>query len=307
METKPVFYFRNIYKRIRIPHVLLFLALLSYIAHSTEEIVQSSSPEHIVSPYTKQTIRFFSRSYFENHHSTLEIVKTHEETHILKKQRNSVVVSLQKHNLHSVPEKLVQGIEFSTLKITSAGPIFPIRVDSAVLNKILCALGSIVADSLELYGLDVNAMNTSPSSIQRVAWALVRHKKHKTVPAPPTCILNIKQLLVTSVSSPTIKWFLAYSDMSQCRISLVISGGQELDSLEFLDDFKAAAIVELEILDILRLDSLDCKLLRDGPMPDVLTLGARTPISRTMSRQIHPNTNPNTGRFCLYPHSYGKC
>ncbi|OAG31298.1 hypothetical protein NEDG_01776 [Nematocida displodere] len=78
-------------------------------------------------------------------------------------------------------------------------------------------------------------------------------------------------------------------DLSQSHISLKIDSKLELDSLELLDGFNAAGVEALLCYYFLRLDSLGCRLFREGPLPDVLIIYTQNNLNTKISEQIAHN------------------
>ncbi|OAG32285.1 hypothetical protein NEDG_02036 [Nematocida displodere] len=272
-------------KQLRICCALLLPALFSAALGAR---VSPRLP-HIVSPYTEETLQFFSLSgsaYFPNN---LETVQVAAQTHILKKQTRTTYIDLQKYSLETVPSQLAQDIEFATLLVSTVDQIVPTRTSPAILGKILRAFGTICADTLELHSMDIVGPNNITNSIQRMVQFFSRYQEPENTAPAPKCILKIKKLNIFGSTVAAINWLLARMDLSLSRIELVLNGEFRLDNLNLLDGFNSAGIDRLEIFGLVRVNSLDCKLFLEGPLPDILLLHSDYILTPTVSNQIIQN------------------
>ncbi|OAG32515.1 hypothetical protein NEDG_02238 [Nematocida displodere] len=319
LVMEPVYYLGKLRINILTCNIIYLLAV-GMLLRCAEDI--GLHTDHIVSPYTEDTINFFSQSNTQETPNALETVQILGKAHILTKQSNPAHIVLENYTLKSIPENLVQGIEFSILKILSTARITHKRFKSAVLNKILGALGTICTETLTIYGLkidDVNRGNNAISRLGRSVWEKVRSVRSGqsarsvwsvlSVRAGPSmavestpilalsdscsCVLNIKTFRIFGSTVLAIKWLLERVDLSQSRITLSITGGLELDNLEILDQFNAAAIERLKLCGFLRLDSLEGKLFREGPLPRVLIISTIYTLSLKAPEQIVRNIVAN--------------
>ncbi|OAG29864.1 hypothetical protein NEDG_02213 [Nematocida displodere] len=256
---------------------LLCLIVLCVIVGCSDD---SSDEEHIVSPYTEQTMEFFERSGSDVRPNVLETIEIDGERCILKKQTQAVRISLEKYTLETVPEQLAQGIEFDRLVVEPSGP-----VDPAVLEKILSAFGTINAEWLDLADLEID--DPSPYNDEH--------------PRTPMCALNVDTFQVTTTPKTTIEWLQKRVVLSGFPIELVIDCMPNFGNLEVLDGFCAGEIISLMLYGIDNLDSLDCKLLREGPLPDELVLHSNTPTAPEISEQITRNMLSNRWHMLTVP------
>ncbi|OAG30264.1 hypothetical protein NEDG_02253 [Nematocida displodere] len=247
-------------------HVLC-LIVLCVIVGCADEV---SEPEYIVSPYTKQTIKFFERSR-SDWSTDLKTVKVGKKRCLLRKQTESQTIYLDMYTPKNIPKNLVKGIVFSKLTIDSNGPF-----DPAVLEKILSAFGTINADVLALKKLKVRVSSYSG--------------KHSAI-QPLRCVLNVKELTIYATPKTTIGWLQERVDLSWSRIRLLIYCRSDFGNLEVLDGFNAAEITSLTLCDIDNLATLDCKLFREGPLPDVLEISGDNAVVMVLeiSEQIIRN------------------
>ncbi|OAG30418.1 hypothetical protein NEDG_02208 [Nematocida displodere] len=263
---------------------MLCLIVLCVIVGCADEV---SEPEYITSPYTKPTMDFFEKSGFEEWPNRLATVQIDKKRCILKRQPKTIYIFLQNYTLETVPQYLAREIEFSTLTITPRRKDKVTRTNPAVLEKILSALGTVCADTLVFSNLDLDGSG-SENKIQRMG-----HFGRKETPevAPPItrCILGIKTLWIRSNTLPAISWLQKRLDLSLCQINLKISGKLELENLELLDGFNAGYIEVITLEDFKRLDSLDCKLFRESPLPEELTISTTSPIFPKISEEIARN------------------
>ncbi|OAG31153.1 hypothetical protein NEDG_01566 [Nematocida displodere] len=301
MKSKTVTGFSNLFARaLRCP--ALWFGVFCVIVGCAEEV---SEPECITSPYTEQTIRFFEKSCYSEYPTALNTVEKDEKAQILKKQTELIYINLEKYTLETVPEQLAQGIEFDKLIILPDDKDKVTRFDPRVLEKILSALGTICADTLVFYNLDLDGFG-SKNMIQRVG-RLPGNFGRKETPelAPATPItrytLSINTLLIQHNTIPAIAWLQKRVDLSQCRINLAIVGKLRLNNLELLDGFNAERIKILTLKDVKRLDSLECKLLREGSLPEELTMMTTTPVYPKISEQIARNILTKEWRALVVP------
>ncbi|OAG28874.1 hypothetical protein NEDG_01013 [Nematocida displodere] len=292
MELTPVYYFRAVCKKLHNLRVWGLLAVLA-VAWCVEGGDQDL--DYCLSPYTDETIQFFSitRPIF-SFHGKLKTVQIGTETHILKKQSELIEITLKRHTVDSIPDRFVQGIEFSHLKIGPAPPDGPQPSDMAVLNKILAAFVTISAETLELHGPNLVSEGFGRAAIQSLGAAGQRAVSgilgRLGMPEnAPKCILKTHNIRLSNVYPPTIKWLQERIDLSQCQTNLAIRGPLSLDNLELLDGFNAAGIGRLALYKLCRLGSLECKLLREGPFPDILVIDTHIPAPPGASPQILHN------------------
>ncbi|OAG30411.1 hypothetical protein NEDG_02233 [Nematocida displodere] len=286
MESKTVISFSNLFTT-GLRWALVCLAVLSVGVFCTQE---ESLDDHMEwTPQTNQTIEFFEKGSFE-WCPGLETVEKDGKRHIRKEQSQWLVLLVSKHSLETVPENLVQGIVFTNLTISSTG-----QNNSAVVEKILNAFGTITADWLELDSIVINGCgsdNDDPAVQGGVSGASGVGPSEQTptqAPLSPTCRLNINNLKISNTSKPSIKWLLERIDLSGSRIGLAIACGTDFGNLEVLNRFNAASITRLVLYDIDKLNSLDCKLFQEGPLPGVLDLQSNSTATPKMSEQIIQN------------------
>ncbi|OAG31391.1 hypothetical protein NEDG_02273, partial [Nematocida displodere] len=248
-----------------------------------------SEPEYIVSPYTEQTMEFFDRCGSESWPNRLETVEIDGQRCILKKQtRTLIYIFLQSYTISSIPEQLVQGIEFDKLIMVPNDRDKIAQFDPRVLEKILCVFGTICADTLVFSDLSLDGSG-SESKSQRMGRSVGSFWGKETpelAPATPRCILSIKTLLIQKSTLPTISWLQKRLDLSQCQVNLVIVGKLQLENLELLDCFGARYIEALTLEGFKRLGSLDSKLFREGPLPSELRIWTTRPIFPKISEWI---------------------
>ncbi|OAG30747.1 hypothetical protein NEDG_02218 [Nematocida displodere] len=249
----------------------------------------SSGTDHIVSPYTEQTMRFFERSGFKGFPNQLETIQIVKERHIHKKQRKRMNIYFHKYTLDTVPDQLVQGLEFDNLRILT-----PTNRDTpnspAVLEKILCALGRISAETLAFHNQTTNTGPSDPNAaLQPFEWSLAHHNGSETMAPLTRCVLKVEKLMIFSNTVPLLKWIQDRLDLSESRAELSLFGELELDNLEVLDGFNARGVGVLTLASFKRLDSLDCKLLREGPLPDELIIWGRSTLAPKVSEEVAQN------------------
>ncbi|OAG30950.1 hypothetical protein NEDG_02266, partial [Nematocida displodere] len=265
---------------------LLCLIVLCVIVGCADEV---SEPEYIVSPYTEQTMEFFDRCGSESWPNRLETVEIDGQRCILKKQtRTLIYIFLQSYTISSIPEQLVQGIEFDKLIMVPNDRDKIAQFDPRVLEKILCVFGTICADTLVFSDLSLDGSG-SESKSQRMGRSVGSFWGKETpelAPATPRCILSIKTLLIQKSTLPTISWLQKRLDLSQCQVNLVIVGKLQLENLELLDCFGARYIEALTLEGFKRLGSLDSKLFREGPLPSELRIWTTRPIFPKISEWI---------------------
>ncbi|OAG31154.1 hypothetical protein NEDG_01567 [Nematocida displodere] len=285
-----LYYHKNLFSTLK-NHYIIWLVAMPYIAQCAQESVPKSYPDHIVSPYTKQTIKFFDKSKLERWTPVLDTVNINGEEHILKKQPNTKQINLNKYTIGSVPEGLVQEIEFDVLRIVSWSKKTPKRIDPALLEKIFAVLGGIHAETLELFRLDISDSGSGVNIVKSLS-RLIRSnplKAENTTPAAEpilTVPIIIKTFRIIDCPEKLIRRLQKQMDLSQSHISLKIDSKLELDSLELLDGFNAAGVEALVCYYFLRLDSLDCRLFREGPLPDELIIKSPNSLNTKISEQI---------------------
>ncbi|OAG30265.1 hypothetical protein NEDG_02254, partial [Nematocida displodere] len=234
-------------------HVLC-LIVLCVIVGCADEV---SEPNYIVSPYTEQTMEFFDRSRSDDWPNRLETVEIDGQRCILKKQTRVIFISLQNYTLETVPEKLVEGIPFFGLALGSDEPS-----DPAVLEKILSVFGTINAWLLELRNLEVRVSSDNDEH-----------------PRPPRCVINANIFRISHTPKTTIEWVQKRLALSESQLLFIISCMPDFGNLEVLDGFSPACLVRLALHDIDKLDSLDCKLFREGPLPDELEISGNSTVT----------------------------
>ncbi|OAG31528.1 hypothetical protein NEDG_00003 [Nematocida displodere] len=207
---------------------IVFLVLLPCIAYCAEALAPIPPLPHIVSPYIKQTIKFFGRCRSSSFPNRLETIQAGEEVHLLKRQAQPMAIALHKLTLRSVPEKLVPGIEFSSLLIKAAtrSTYRPFR--PAVMDKILRAFGTICANRLELWNIDTNGSIRGVNIIQTLTQVLSPRLEPELTRTK--CVLSIRSFRIFGNDLPVIRWFQNQVDMSSCQINLMIRGPFSLDN-----------------------------------------------------------------------------
>ncbi|OAG30269.1 hypothetical protein NEDG_02245 [Nematocida displodere] len=286
MKSNPVRLFRTVCKKALLCPMLWVSVFCVIVGCSMDHPL----PEYIVSPYTEQTIAFFEKCGSERFPNQLETIQIGEERHILKKQRQLMYIDFYTYTLESVPDQLTQGIEFNKLSISTTAPELT-RINPAVLEKILRIFGTINAETLEFHNRVTIA--SSDDLVQPFERSLARHNDSEAAAPLTRCVLNVKNLSVFSNTVLPIKQFQERVDLSQCQINLTLAGELELDSLEVLDGFNARSIEILTLFSFKRLDSLDCKLFREGPLPSDLRIWSNSKITPMISEEVARNMLAN--------------
>ncbi|OAG31293.1 hypothetical protein NEDG_01771, partial [Nematocida displodere] len=263
-------------------HVLCLIVLCVAVG-CAEEV---SEPEYITSPYTEQTIAFFDRSRpdISKRHGSgpveeknmLVSVEKDGQRCLLKKQPKTNYINPKNYTLETVPEKFVEGIVFGCVTIASngGGPF-----DPAVLEKILCAFGTIKADWLALSNLEFNDPSSDTGEHLRTLTS--------------RCVLDVNMFGISHTPKTAIEWLQERVVLTGLRITLTIDCMADFGNLEVLDGFSGADIAMLLICynSVDNLDSLDCKLFREGPLPDGLYIRGdkNTVVTPKISEQIIRN------------------
>ncbi|OAG30263.1 hypothetical protein NEDG_02252 [Nematocida displodere] len=246
--------------------------------------------DHIVSPYTEQTMDFFEKSEIERQPNQLETIQIGEERHILKKQSQPMNIYFDIYTLESVPDQLTQGIEFNELSISTTTAENR-SIDPAVLEKILRVFGTVNAETLSLHNW---ATTASPDDLVQPFERIFAENNDSEAAAPLTrCVLNVKNLNMFCNTVLAIKQFQEWMDLSQCQVELTLVGELELENLEVLDGFNARSIEILTLTYFERLDSLDCKLFREGPLPSELYLNNKHALASKISEEVARNLLTN--------------
>ncbi|OAG30748.1 hypothetical protein NEDG_02219 [Nematocida displodere] len=266
MGSNPVTDFRLVFEKgLRWP--IIWVAMLCVIVGCADEV---SEPEYIVSPYTEQTIAFFERSSSDDCPNVLETVQIDGNRCILKKQTQPHKICPDKYTLEAVPEKLLSDIVFNKLVMESTA-----QFDPAVLGKILIAFGTIDATRLELTNLVFNGSSSDNDE----------HPQTQR-PIASICMLNVKELRLFGLSKSVIVWIQGQVVLSGSRMGLAIYCKEDFGDLEVLDWFDAASIARLALCDIDKLDSMECKLLEEGPFPNELVIYGDIPTGPDVSEEI---------------------
>ncbi|OAG32195.1 hypothetical protein NEDG_02114 [Nematocida displodere] len=293
METSLNCCFRHICK-LALKCQALWLLVLPCMVHCGDELVSSTLPPYIISPYTAQTLEFFSLTHFEDYSNALDTIRQSGQTYVLKKQNHRLFIILSDHTLEKVPEKMVHGINFTALTISTNTPNVPTPFDTAVACKILTAFGTMYVDSLYLYGLDVGNGEDGNHPGQCLERGILGispidhgHGESEAQVAPAN--IHVKALEILGSSEMGIKWILRHMNMSQSRIIVKIRCSLALENLELLDGFRVRSIEEIWFFNDLVVASLECKLLREGPLPDSLGIYIPYHTIRTISEQIVQN------------------
>ncbi|OAG29863.1 hypothetical protein NEDG_02212 [Nematocida displodere] len=253
-------------------------------------------PEYIVSPYTEQTIAFFEKSGSERLPNQLETIQIAGKRHILKKQSQPMDIDFDIYTLESVPDQLTQGIEFNKLSILTTENR---SINPAVLEKILRVFGTVNAEILSFHNRVTTA---SPDDlVQRFERSLAHHNDSETAAPLTRWVLNVKNLRVFSNTVLPIKQFQERVDLSQCQINLTLAGELELENLEVLDGFNARSIEVLILFYVKRLDSLDCKLFREGPLPSDLRIQSKSTLTPKISEEVARNMLANMWADLIIP------
>ncbi|OAG31269.1 hypothetical protein NEDG_02257 [Nematocida displodere] len=280
-------------------HVLCLIVFCMAVGCADEV----SEPNYIVSPYTEQTMEFFERSGSDVWGNVLETVQIDGERCILKKQTQCLSIYLNKYTLETVPEHLAQGIEFSTLRIVPHMKSTVAHFDPAVLERVLKLFGTICADTLIFYnlGFDDSRIKKKSQRMARLSGKFGRSETPEVAPPTTRCTLSIKTLVIQHNTTPAINWLQKRLDLSHCLINLKITGKLELENLELLDGFNARSIEALTLDDFKRLASLECKLFREGPLPDKLVISTPRPIYPKISEEIAGNIISKEWRLLVVP------
>ncbi|OAG32197.1 hypothetical protein NEDG_02116 [Nematocida displodere] len=282
-ESNPVRFFGKVCKKILGCQVLCLAVLFVAVGCSDSfsdplDSSDSSESEHIDSPYTEQTIEFFEKGRCEEYPNGLKTIAIFEKRHILKKQFKKMCIYTQNHTLETVPDQLAQGMMFRKITLTTTHGDVPASL--AVLEKILGAFGTLCADKLVFDNLPTNTETDGGEN---------RLGNFETTAPLAKCILNVSRLHIFTNTAPAIKWIQERVDLSQCQTYLTIFGGLELDNLEALDGFNTEEILELTLKDFKRLDSLDCKLFREGSLPDGLYMHSKDTLTPKISDEVAKN------------------
>ncbi|OAG31299.1 hypothetical protein NEDG_01777 [Nematocida displodere] len=291
MESKPVRYFRKLLERVlekALKRQVLWICVLCLVVGCAEEVL---GPGYIVSPYTEKTIEFFGRSGSDDWPNVLETIEIEGQKHVLRRQAGSIRINLSKYTIETVPDHLAQDIEFVDLTIRSCG-----QFDPVVLNKILTAFGTIYAATIRVCDLEDSCLEPADNNTQLLDMCApgmaLEGCASNTLELPaqePRCVLKIKHLRMFGTGISAIRWFQERVDLSQSWINLEIMGGLKLESLEVLDGFNALGVSIVWLTELASLDSMDCKLLQAGPLPDVLVIHTLVPVAARMSEEIVQN------------------
>ncbi|OAG29109.1 hypothetical protein NEDG_01248 [Nematocida displodere] len=282
MKSKSVLDFPKVPAKV-LRHTLACLFSLTLIVRCARGAALLS--DYIVSPHTAQTINFFSRSQSDSHPNVLDAVQVLGETHLTRTQTQQIHVDLTQYTLESVPEKLVHEIEFAALVIESsqAAPstarnTSPDTPAHAIFSKILRAFGTISADVLQLSNVVLDVPEADPNT---------QNTLEDPNPAQtPTCVLKIKSLKIFDVEEPAIRWLQKQVNLSKSRICLEVSCPLVLENLKLLDGFNAAAVVELKLYGLLWVLKLECQLLLNDSLPDVLIIESPHTLTLNASTEI---------------------
>ncbi|OAG31087.1 hypothetical protein NEDG_01861 [Nematocida displodere] len=289
MKTGSLWYFGRVGRKLANGPILCLIALLLLVRSAVEAL---DTGDYVTSPYIGQTIEFFSASCYRQYTNTFESAQTATTTYFLKKQGTKMNIAIDKYTLASVPEKMAHEFEFSAIRIVSSNQAYgPNTVNLAVLEKILSAFGRLCTSVLELGRIIIKDSADMKSSTQDLAGGVqaVPHKDSTSGGEVARCVLEIKSLKLLGTTEAAIKWFSARVDLSLSQIDLEIRDRMKMDSLEVLDEFNASRIVRLSILQLMVLRSLECKWLREGPLPSVLVIETFYLLSPNISGQIAQN------------------
>ncbi|OAG30743.1 hypothetical protein NEDG_02263, partial [Nematocida displodere] len=171
-----------------------------------------------------------------------------------------------------------------TLIIRSSGPF-----DLAVLEKTLSSFGTINAYALDLENLEdyKNMPKQGFGGLYRgLSDSFDALEDTLTPTRTPKCILNVKVLTIYATPKTTIEWLQERVDLSESPIKLAIHCMADFGNLDVLDGFDAAGVNWLALYDIDNLATLDCKLLREGPLPGVLELDSDNLPTPKMPEQV---------------------
>ncbi|OAG29110.1 hypothetical protein NEDG_01249 [Nematocida displodere] len=276
--------------------------LICVLGLSVAVLCADREPEHIVSQHTEQTIKFFSRSRSESYPNVLNTIHIAGSTCLAKNQTATPYkIALNQYTLASVPEHLVGGLVFNALLIEpSIGSSRFVPFDRAVLCKILQAFGTINANIFQVTGLNFGepAPGITQHSRQPTRSARTLGRPQAPTQTPPEdatpspaqaqtrCHLKINSLRLVFTTQAAIKWVLDQIEIESPQIEVEIRGQIELDSLEVLDVLHPISIRMLRLCGFTRFGSLDCKLLREGPMPEELIIDTPTPLSLKIPDQV---------------------
>ncbi|OAG30426.1 hypothetical protein NEDG_02229 [Nematocida displodere] len=256
---------------------ILYITAFFVFSDCTE--VTFTNLDYIISPYTLQTLKFFSQD-LQNPQDGLKNVEIDGKKHILKKQGQIYQLVLQNRSFGSIPENLVQGIEFETLKITQRG-----EMDPSTMNKVLHVLGTISAKTLHIKDLNIDNSNLDRPNVPQMWFGVMKPSNAQVA----RCILNITNLCIIFITTNSIVWLQKRVDLSQSRITLVIRGGLDADNLEMVDGFNARRIVGLHLFHLRRVACLDCKLLCGSSLPDELIIVGLNMTTPAILEQLTQN------------------
>ncbi|OAG31165.1 hypothetical protein NEDG_01578 [Nematocida displodere] len=284
--------------------IVWFLALCA-LASSAQDI------EEATALHCAETLAFFAAS-----NCKLRTVKINAKTHILKNQGTVCAICLYKYTLNAIPERMVPGLFFDVLKIEGSRRSYNGPPDSVLFEKIFNALGTLHARKLMLSSLrGVSPPFPAPpnsSYTERLSRAFTNafcsesddaftldasDSEDDLEPA-----LSLEVLEMCCVSLPFITWFQGSVDMRSCMVALSIHCLLDFDSLEFLDGFKVAGVLELRLHSLHSLQSLTCQLLQEGRVQNVLVIEA-IPHTLTVTRETLRGIASRRWKYLKVPES----
>ncbi|OAG31162.1 hypothetical protein NEDG_01575 [Nematocida displodere] len=295
MKSELAWRFKKVCKKLLTCQILCLVGVCMAATYSKPQATPNECEIELLSI---KTVSFFSKSSSLEHPNKLFLFHSEGKDLVEMNQRNPMYIALDQYTQQQIPELLTRGLNFDILTI---GQPKDTKTDRVVLTKVLAALSTIWADTLEFVGIDVDELRPKPyianpgqrtlagvrEETRDCSGSLSNQKLPK--PSPPstyTCVAHIKNLKFSSVGQLSIAWLQKHLDMSQSQITLILVDAIEIDGLEVLDGFKIGAIVKLWIGDFLRCDSLDCRLLRDGPLPQELVITGLYTVTPHLPKEV---------------------
>ncbi|OAG29106.1 hypothetical protein NEDG_01245 [Nematocida displodere] len=128
---------------------LLLVLALTALAGQVLAVAEEDLRRHYIdSPHTTRTTGFFKDSG-----CALLTRDKNYKTYIKIAQDTDITIRLKNYTLDTVPDKLVQGMQFRRLTIIENSHTRARRIKRDVIEKIFRALGSVDAEHLHIFGL----------------------------------------------------------------------------------------------------------------------------------------------------------
>ncbi|OAG31718.1 hypothetical protein NEDG_00193 [Nematocida displodere] len=263
--------------RKRLPLRKILVALAAAFLYTA---VMGSGENMESFPLTTETMAFFATSGYP-----LRTYILHGKTTIDKDQWGDTTIHLNKYTVETVPDEIVQGIKFRHLNIRHPSEFRPWLHQPVrrVLEKLLRVLGSVQIDSLAVIGLDMSLSEPTQTSPTQDTNSLANAPKPTSSPTnpktqdtankPPRLLkLYSNHIYLKEMNGSSIQWLLARIDASECVLSLTIDRAYKIRNLLFLDVFNPKTLLKLCIWGTANLVSIDCALLKEQKVVDVLGL-----------------------------------